>query len=51
MSQDNLIKVSCTVCRKVNYYSHKNKKTLKNRIELQKFCSHCGKHTKHKESK
>jgi len=51
MSQDNLIKVSCTVCRKVNYYSRKNKKTLKNRIELQKFCRHCGKHVKHKETK
>ncbi|MDP3964285.1 MAG: 50S ribosomal protein L33 [bacterium] len=51
MSQDNLIKLECTVCKKVNYHSHKNKKTLKNRIELKKFCNSCKKHTSHKETK
>ncbi|MEI6597207.1 MAG: 50S ribosomal protein L33 [bacterium] len=51
MSQDNLIKLECTVCKRVNYFSRKNKKTLKNRLELSKFCVHCKKHTLHKETK
>ncbi len=51
MSQDNMIKLECTVCKRVNYFSSKNKKTLKNRLELSKFCKHCKKHTPHKETK
>lgn len=51
MSQDNLIKLECTVCKKVNYHSKKNKKTIKGRLELSKLCAHCGKHTLHKETK
>ncbi|MBI4714116.1 50S ribosomal protein L33, partial [Candidatus Uhrbacteria bacterium] len=30
---------------------HKNKKTIKERIELKKFCNRCGKHILHKETK
>ncbi|TSC77255.1 MAG: large subunit ribosomal protein L33 [Parcubacteria group bacterium Gr01-1014_31] len=51
MSQDNLIKLECVDCRRVNYYSRKNKKTLKNRLQLRKYCEHCRKHTGHKETK
>ncbi len=51
MSQDNLIKLECTVCKKTNYHSHKNKKILKNRLELKKYCRQCKKHTLHKETK
>ncbi|TAL51072.1 50S ribosomal protein L33 [Patescibacteria group bacterium] len=51
MSQDNLINLECTVCRRVNNHSHKNKKKLKERLELNKFCNHCKKHTLHKETK
>lgn len=51
MSQDNLIKLECTECKRVNYHSKKNKKTLKNRIELKKFCKWCKKHLLHKETK
>lgn len=51
MSQDNLIKLECTNCHRVNYFSHKNKKTLKNRLELKKHCQWCGKHAMHKETK
>jgi large subunit ribosomal protein L33 len=50
MSQDNLIKLECTVCRKVNYHSSKNKK-IKVRLELRKFCKTCKKTTPHKETK
>ncbi|MFA5946349.1 MAG: 50S ribosomal protein L33 [Patescibacteria group bacterium] len=51
MSQDTLIKLECTVCKKLNYRSSKNKKTLKDRLELSKHCSTCKAHTAHKETK
>ena len=51
MSQDNMIKFECADCKTVNYHSHKNKKILKERLLLNKFCKHCGKHCEHKETK
>ncbi len=51
MSQDNLIKLECTVCKKVNYHTRKNKKTIKGRLEIKKFCPTCGKQDLHKETK
>jgi len=51
MSQDNMIKLECTGCKRVNYYSKKNKKKLKARLELSKFCEWCHKHEAHKETK
>ncbi|PIT86703.1 MAG: 50S ribosomal protein L33 [Candidatus Magasanikbacteria bacterium CG10_big_fil_rev_8_21_14_0_10_43_6] len=51
MSQDNMIKLECTECKQVNYFSRKNKKTLKDRITLKKHCKSCGKHIEHKETK
>ncbi|HCC84055.1 TPA: 50S ribosomal protein L33 [Candidatus Uhrbacteria bacterium] len=51
MSQENLIKLECTVCKEPNYRSLKNKKKLKERLEIKKFCPTCGKHTMHKETK
>lgn len=51
MSQDNLTKMECSECKRVNYYGHKNKKKLKDRLELSKFCKWCKKHVAHKETK
>jgi len=51
MSQETLIKLECTGCRKVTHFSRKNKKTLKNRLEMKKHCKFCKKHTPHKETK
>ncbi|HNX11274.1 MAG TPA: 50S ribosomal protein L33 [bacterium] len=51
MSQDNMIKLECTECKTVNYNSHKNKKLLKDRLEMNKYCPKCRKHTLHKETK
>ncbi|MBI4138760.1 50S ribosomal protein L33 [Candidatus Uhrbacteria bacterium] len=51
MSQETLIKLECTECKRVNYFSTKNKKTIKSRLELKKHCLHCKKHTPHKETK
>ncbi|MFH1252939.1 MAG: 50S ribosomal protein L33 [Candidatus Uhrbacteria bacterium] len=51
MPQDYRVKLECTECKRVGYNSHKNKKTLKDRLELSKFCKWCKKHTPHKETK
>ncbi|MFA6553837.1 MAG: 50S ribosomal protein L33 [Patescibacteria group bacterium] len=51
MSQDNLVKFECTECKRVNYHSKKNKKILKTRLEMKKYCKWCKKHTMHKETK
>ncbi|MFH1286135.1 MAG: 50S ribosomal protein L33 [Candidatus Magasanikbacteria bacterium] len=51
MSQDNMIKMECTECKQINYFSKKNKKIIKDRLELNKFCKFCKKHTLHKETK
>ncbi|MBI5370305.1 50S ribosomal protein L33 [Candidatus Uhrbacteria bacterium] len=51
MSQDNMTKLECTECKTIGYRTHKNKKTIKERLELNKFCKRCGKHMAHKETK
>lgn len=51
MSQDFRIKLECTTCKRVGYNTHKNKKTLKDRLELAKFCKWCRAHKPHKETK
>ncbi len=51
MSQDFLAKLECTVCHNINYHSHRNKKILKERLQLKKHCTKCKKHTDHKETK
>ncbi|MEK7158194.1 MAG: 50S ribosomal protein L33 [Patescibacteria group bacterium] len=50
MSQENLIKLECTECKRITYYTYRNKK-LKTRLELKKHCKWCKKHTAHKETK
>lgn len=52
MSQDNLIKLECTNCKRQNYFTFKNKRKLReHRLEISKFCKHCGSHQVHKEAK
>jgi len=51
MSQDNLIKLQCKECKRINYWSSKNKRKVERKIELKKHCPWCKKHTVHKELK
>ena len=51
MSQDKLIKLNCTECKRTNYWSSKNKKQVTRKIELKKYCRWCKKNTQHKEGK
>lgn len=43
--------LTCTVCKSQNYRTQKNVKNTTDRLELNKFCPTCGKHTVHKEEK
>ena len=43
--------LACTVCKQRNYETEKNKRNNPDRIEMNKFCKFCGKHTIHKETK
>ena len=45
------ITLACTECNQRNYYDYKNKKNTPDRLEVNKYCPFCKKHTVHKESK
>lgn len=47
----NKITLACTECKQRNYNTKKNKKNDPDRIELNKYCRFCRKHTLHKETK
>ena len=45
------ITFQCTECKRKNYTSTKNKKTVTDRMQLRKYCRWCRHHTDHKEIK
>ena len=45
------ITLACQECKQRNYNTTKNKKNDPDRIELQKYCKFCKKHTTQKETK
>ncbi|MFA5386192.1 MAG: 50S ribosomal protein L33 [Candidatus Paceibacterota bacterium] len=47
---ENLIRLKCGVCGRINYYTRKNKKTVQKKLALKKHCKWCKKHTAHKET-
>ncbi|MFC1595004.1 50S ribosomal protein L33 [Patescibacteria group bacterium] len=51
MPQPNLIKLQCTKCKRINYWSRKNKRKVERKITIKKFCKWCRKHIEHKETK
>ncbi|MFC1625303.1 50S ribosomal protein L33 [Patescibacteria group bacterium] len=51
MSQDKLIKLICKDCKRINYWTRKNRKSVERKIEFKKYCKWCRKHTLHKEGK
>ncbi|HXK34945.1 MAG TPA: 50S ribosomal protein L33 [Candidatus Paceibacterota bacterium] len=51
MPQPRLIKLACGNCKRINYWSSKNKKLVTRKIELKKYCRWCRKHQPHKEIK
>lgn len=45
------ITLACSECKQRNYNTAKNKKNDPDRLEMNKFCPFCKKHTLHKETK
>lgn len=45
------ITLACTECKQRNYDTMKNKKNDPDRLEFNKYCRFCRKHTLHRESK
>ncbi len=45
------ITLACTECKQRNYDTMKNKKNTPDRVELNKYCRFCKKHTLHRETK
>lgn len=43
--------LKCTECGNENYITTRNKRNHPNKMEILKFCRHCGKKTLHKEKK
>ncbi|NCN24979.1 50S ribosomal protein L33 [Candidatus Berkelbacteria bacterium CG_4_9_14_3_um_filter_39_23] len=41
----------CTVCKEINYISNRSVVNTPEKIEINKFCKRCRKHTLHKELK
>ena len=47
----NAVTLACTECKQRNYQTNKNKKNDPDRLEFNKYCKFCKKHTVHKETK
>jgi len=45
------IKLQCSVCKRINYFTNKPREMVEEKLELKKFCKWCRKHTLHKEGK
>ncbi len=43
--------LACTECKPRNYNTKKNKKNDPDRLEMNKYCRFCKKHTLHRETK
>ncbi len=46
-----IIALACSECKRKNYTTTKNKKTMREKLQLRKYCKFCNKHTLHKETK
>jgi large subunit ribosomal protein L33 len=46
-----LIALQCSVCKRKNYTTQKNRRNTQEKLELMKYCPFDRKHTLHKETK
>ncbi len=49
--KDNMAKLKCSECGNITYYTQRNKKKVKEKLEMNKHCKFCRKHTAHAEKK
>ena len=46
-----IILLACSECKRKNYSTNKNKRNTPDKLQLEKYCRFCRKHTMHKETK
>jgi len=46
-----VITLACTECKERNYTTEKNRRNDSGRINLNKYCRRCRKHTEHREQR
>jgi len=46
-----IVQLACTECKRKNYTTTKDKKKNKDKLEFNKYCPFCKKHTLHREVK
>jgi large subunit ribosomal protein L33 len=46
-----VVTLACSVCKERNYTTQKNRRNDQGRLEFNKYCPRCRKHTAHKEQK
>jgi len=46
-----IIVLACSECKRHNYMTTKNKRTMTGKLELKKYCPFCRTHVLHKEGK
>jgi large subunit ribosomal protein L33 len=46
-----VVTLACSECKERNYTTQKNRRNDQTRLEFNKFCPRCRKHTPHKEQK
>jgi large subunit ribosomal protein L33 len=46
-----IVQLECTVCKRRNYSTTKNKRTTTDKLQFNKFCRFDRRHTPHKETK
>jgi large subunit ribosomal protein L33 len=51
MARENIAKLKCSICKRITHHTKRNKKKLKEKLELRKYCKFCRKNTLHKEVK
>jgi large subunit ribosomal protein L33 len=49
--KDNMAKLKCSSCGRITHYTKRNKKKVKEKLSLSKYCRFCKKNTTHTESK
>ena len=45
------VTLACTDCKRRNYQTMKNKRNTPDRVEFNKYCASCRKHTAHRETR
>ncbi|MDO8566021.1 MAG: 50S ribosomal protein L33 [Candidatus Moranbacteria bacterium RIFCSPLOWO2_02_FULL_48_19] len=49
--KDTMVKLKCSLCSRITHYTKRNKKKVKEKLALSKYCRFCKKNATHTESK